>query len=402
MGRLARTLLAAGLLASALSGCSSGADARPVVDRWYAQTAAAVATQREPDPVRTRTWALAWWAAERAVGSGSSAEGVDDAALAGAVHDVLTALVPEQRRAVDDALAATLDGLPDSAAVDDAVLAGRRAAAAVLAERTGDGLTTSQVNTPFPGVASPGPGDYVPTPPERAPGQQAGEGDATPFLLGRVDRFDPGPPPAPGTEVYRRDLAEVRELGRDDSATRTAEQTELARFWGPSLVEVFTPLVGKAVHGLDARAAAGLLSDLHRVSLDAQLAVYDAKYVHLFWRPVTALQQDGDGDPLTPQVPGWLPLLDTPPQPEYPSAHTTIAAAYAAVLTARLGPAPAAPLTLISPGVKGVTRTYARWEQVVTENVDARVWAGVHYRHSDEVGAELGRQVAAYDLARAR
>jgi len=96
---------------------------------------------------------------------------------------------------------------------------------------------------------------------------------------------------------------------------------------------------------------------------------------------------------------GWLPLLPTPPQPEYPSAHTSIAAAYAAVLTSRLGPGPAQPLVLTS---GGVTRTFSTWEQLVRENVDGRVWAGVHYRHSDLVGAELGRQVAAYDLDRSR
>lgn len=384
-------------MASALAGCSGDAEPIDVVDRWYAQTADAVAAQGgAPDPVRTRTWAMAWWAADRAIGSGSSVAGVDDAALAGAVHDVLAALVPDRRAALDAALGETVEGLPDTDAVRAGVLEGRHEAAAVLVEREGDGLTTDEVNRPYPGVPSPGPGDYVPTPPDFAPGQQSGEGDARPFLLGEVDRFDPGPPPALDSETYRRDLAEVRAVGRDDSTTRTAEQTEVARFWGPGLVAVFTPLVGDAVRGLDARTAAGLLSDLHRVSLDAQLAVYDAKYVQLFWRPVTALQA---GDAATPRIPGWLSLLPPPPQPEYPSAHTSIAAAYAAVLTSRLGAGPAQPLALTS---GGVTRTFSTWEQLVRENVDGRVWAGVHYRHSDLVGAELGRQVAAYDLERSR
>jgi len=76
------------------------------------------------------------------------------------------------------------------------VLEGRHEAAAVLVEREGDGLTTDEVNRPYPGVPSPGPGDYVLTPPDFAPGQQSGERDARPFLLGEVDRFEPGPPPA--------------------------------------------------------------------------------------------------------------------------------------------------------------------------------------------------------------
>ena len=88
-----------------------------VVDRWYAQTADAVAAQGgAPDPVRTRTWAMAWWAADRAIGSGSSVAGVDDAALAAAVHDVLAVLVPDRRAALDAALGETVEFVIDSVA----------------------------------------------------------------------------------------------------------------------------------------------------------------------------------------------------------------------------------------------------------------------------------------------
>ncbi|OHV42373.1 hypothetical protein CC117_12510 [Parafrankia colletiae] len=35
-----------------------------------------------------------------------------------------------------------------------------------------------------------------------------------------------------------------------------------------------------------------------------------------------------------------------------------------------------------------------------TLDVDARVWEGVHFRHTDEVGAALGQTVADHDLRR--
>lgn len=358
-----------------------------VVGLWLQQTVQAVAAQgNQPDPVRTRTWALAWWAADRA--TTDAAQAAHPAALAAAVHDVLTALVPTRRAAFDHALTRSPSGR--------GAAAGHRAADAVLRERQGDGLTSAQVNAPYVPPA-PAPGVYRATPPELAPAGQAGEGAARPFLLRATDQFDPGPPAPLGSQTYRRDLAEVQRIGQETSAVRTAEQSDLARFWGPSLVTVLAGAVPAAVAGMVPRDAARLLSQLWRISLDAQLTVYRAN-AYAWWRPVTALRED-DGDPNTPVVPQWLPLLSTPPQPEYPSAHTTIAAAFADVLDARVGPRRT--FTLTSPGLPGALRHYSRWQQLVEENVEARVFAGVHFRSSDEVGARLGRRVSSYDLRQA-
>ncbi len=370
-----RGLRAAALTAAVVllaGGCSRPAGEQDVTAVWFDRTAEVVAALGGPDPVATRTWALAWWAADRAAERSADPDG----ALAAAVHDVLVALAPDRREALDETLEAgdhSEGGLAD----------GRREAAAVLAERAGDGLTVAEVNRPYtPKPAAPG--TYRPTPPDLLPGQQAGQGDAKPLLLTALP--DPGPPVRPGSARYATDLAEVRRLGEREGSDRTAEQTEVARFWAPSLVTLYTDVLRPFVGPLDARAAAELLGDFHRVSLDAQLATYRAKYVYEAWRPVTALREDG--------LAGWTPLLDTPPQPEFPSGHTAYAAAAASVLQARLGDRRSV-LT-----VAGVTRRFDGWDQLVQENVDGRVWGGVHLRSSDEVGAALGYEVAASGLAR--
>lgn len=398
MSARTRLLLALGVVASLLAGFAlfqlRGSDdgRTDLAALWFTQTAEAVQVQAQdgaPDPVRTRTWALAWWAADRAVAQVAKVNGnqaATEAAIGAAVHDVLVALVPERRDALDDALEEATGSLEGDLATGRS--AGRAEATAVLEERQGDGLTTAEINRPYATPVALAPGEYRPTPPDLAPGQQSGEGDARPFFLTSTDQFDPGPPPPLDSPTYAKDLAEVRAIGEDTSQSRTAEQTEVARFWGPSLVALFTRVLDRQTAGMPLTETAGLLSDFWRISLDAQLAVYDSKYVHLLWRPVTALQ--------TGPAPGWLPLLNTPPQPEYPSAHTAIAAAAAAVLDERLGAT--APFELESPGAPGVTRRYSSWEQLVQENIDGRVWAGVHYRHSDDVGADLGRRVAAYGL----
>ena len=353
MARLA-LLLAAALAAGSLAGCGAD-DERDVVAVWFDETAAAVEAQQVPDPVASRTWALAWWAADRAADAARGAGRDPDPAIATAVHDVLVALVPAHRDRLDDLL-------------DEPDTDGAREAAAVLAERVGDGLTVAEVNRPYV-LPPPSPGTYRST---GAPPQQAGQGDARPFLLLANDEVETAPPPPVDSAAYRAELDEVRLLGVREGSQRTTEQTALAVLWGPSLVPLLTPAVRAAVVDLPPREAASLLSDLHRTLLDAQLAGYRAKYEFLRWRPETAI---GDG---------WRPLLDTPPQPDHPSGHTVYAAALAAVLEDRVGDRP----------FRVGDRTYDRWQQVVQENVDARVWAGVHVRSADVAGADLGRRVA--------
>ncbi len=382
------------LSAVALSGCGSGSVSaeKSVLSTWYEQTNEAVAAQGPPpDPVAARTWALAWWAADRAIVGRKDGPYVD-AAVASAVHDVLLALVPKRKRALDDALDGGADKVGSAS--------GRKQAAEVLRERSNDGLDSDSVERPF-AVPAPAPGVWRPTPPQFQEARQAGVPDATPFLLRSVDQFRPGPPPRPGAPAYRRDLAEVRTLGRDEGSARTPGQTAVATFWAGSELDVQVRLVREAMQAARLSTAEGvrLLSALHRITADAEIAVFDAKYTYLSWRPITALQVDDDGDPRTPRIRDWNPLIRTPGHPEYPSAHTVYAAAAAAVLAHFLGPAPARPLVIANATSKETRRSYTTWQQAVDENEDARVWAGIHLRNSDEVGTQLGRRVAAFDLS---
>jgi hypothetical protein len=131
------------------------------------------------------------------------------------------------------------------------------------------------------------------------------------------------------------------------------------------------------------------------VTTDAQIAIYNAKYKYVFWRPVTAIR-NGSVDP----DPGWTPFFTTPRYPEYPSGHGGFAGAAQQVLTAFVGRNAPAPVAVTSPTDSGVTHTYTNWAQVTQEVVDARVWEGIHFRFSDDTGAKVGAEVADYDLGR--
>ena len=133
------------------------------------------------------------------------------------------------------------------------------------------------------------------------------------------------------------------------------------------------------------------------VTTDAQIAIYNAKFKYVFWRPVTAIRT-GQINP----DPVWTPLFTTPRYPDWLSGHGGVAGAAQVVLTAFYGRNAPAPIPVTSPNDPGVTHHYRNWAKVTREVIDARVWEGIHFRFSDVVGARVGDKVAAYDLARLR
>ncbi|MCX5197507.1 vanadium-dependent haloperoxidase [Streptomyces sp. NBC_00249] len=407
--RIRPALLAAGsaaLLAVTAAVPSAAAPAKApgaapgVVLEWYDTTARTVAATAAPTQItNSRTWAISWIAAARATReapAGPGRAGFQDAAVASAVHDVLVALAPARRAELDAALAATLGRVPDGAAQDQGVAAGARQAGAVLASRAGDGLDPASVNAPF-AVPPAAPGVWQPTPDGYAPAVQYGNRLARPFLLERADQFRLGPPPALDSRRYRTDLAEVRAYGAADSAVRTPRQTETAKFWFGSSLTLYTEPLRVAVarsHRSTADQAA-LLALFHAAEVDTQIATSDSKYTYLRWRPVTAIRTGSLGTD-----PAWTPLHQTPAHPDYPSGHATYAGAAQAVLDALAGPV-TAPFGFTSDTAPGVRRTYTSWRQLTQDNVDARVFSGIHSRTADEAGVELGGAVGRYALRNA-
>ncbi len=387
-----------------LSGSNADAhrdSSRPSSDQalaleWFDTTQTTVAAAGFPQPVtQTRTWAVSWLAAARAVQDGGNPN-FQRAAFATALHDTLLAQVPSQQSQLDAALASTLAEIPDGRQEDRGVDAGTAEANGVLAERAGDGLDTASVEKPFtPPPAAPG--VWQPTPPTFGPAVRYGQKDGRAFLLASNSQFRPGPPPALDSPKFLAALAEVRAYGQDTSSVRTPAQTDTATF----IIQDSCALYGQALRAVleDTRHSlqwyARAVAAFHVVSVDAQIVIHEAKYVYVFWRPVTAIRT-GSVDP----DPTWTPLLATPRHPEYPSGHAGYAGAAEGVLTWLTGPRAPEPLDATSVTAPGSVHTYTRWSQITDETIDGRVWEGVHYRFSDETAAKVGKQVAAWDLPR--
>jgi hypothetical protein len=361
--------------------------------QWYDLTTQSVAAAALPEQVsQERIWAVAWLAAARATKPGHNPQ-YTDAAFASALHDTLISLVPAKTQELDAQLAASLAAIPDGRQKTAGLAAGSAEAKRVLDERAGDGLDTASVDRAWSAPAA-APGVYQLT---GGPAVRAGLPDARPFLLRSNDQFDPGPPPSLTSSRYLDALAEVHSLGSATSSTRTPAQTDTARFWAQSSLVTYTQVIREVLAATDRSLSsqARLVAGFHVIQIDQQIAIHAAKYRYVFWRPVTAIQT-GSVDP----EPSWSPLISTPRHPEYPSGHAGFGGTAEVVLRALASPKPQEPVSAASSTDGGAVHTWSSWAAITNETIDARVWEGVHFRFSDDVGAQAGREVAAFELKR--
>jgi hypothetical protein len=315
-----------------------------------------------------------------------------EAAAAAAAHDVLLALYPDQKPGLDELLAASLSGIAETEAKAKGIEVGRTAAAGIIALRRDDGSDAQESYRPHAK-----PGVYVPTP---VPIEST-SGTLKPWVMISGSQFRPGPPPALDSETWTKDLNEIREMGSRDSTKRSPEQTTTARFWFFTGPRTYNPIVRQVAMAkdMDAVDCARLFALSSMAANDAFIAVFDAKYTHNLWRPVTAIRNaDLTANPATPRNASWLPLGLTPMHPEYPCAHCIVASAVSTVLqnvvSNQLGE-----ITLTSPTAPGITRKWTRLQDYADEVSNARVYAGFHYRFSTEVGKDMGKKIGELTVA---
>jgi hypothetical protein len=319
-----------------------------------------------------------------------------DAAVAAAAHDVLVHYFPAQQATLDAALVASLAAVPDSAEKADGVAIGQASAASLIAFRQGDGLGADI------GFTMPAPAIGVFQLPAVQTPVLPWLSQFRPFMLESPDQFRPGPPPALDSAAYAVSFNETKYFGGANSPYLTPEQTDVALFWTSSpAVQFNTVFQGIATNReLSPVQAARLFAMTNMASADALVACWDAKYTYLAWRPQFAIPQgDADGNPLTRGDPTWTPLAPTPAHPEYPSAHGCGSEAQAYALMAFLGTSNInIDITGTVPNLLHPTRHYQTVSQLVNEIGNARVWGGMHFRFSVNVGVRLGQRVARWSL----
>lgn len=285
---------------------------------------------------------------------------------------------------------------------------GEQVAQHVAAWRDADGYNVARSATQF--TVTDEPGRWRPTPPAYMDGVDPNWNMVRPFVLDSASQFKPAPPLPFSTEDGSPFFREVREV-YEVAATLTDEQREIAAFWdcNPYVMHTrghamfatkqITPgghwmgitAIANRQSGGDYMDAVASYAAVAVAVADGFISAFDEKYRSALIRPETVINQHIDE--------AWQPILQTPPFPEYTSAHSVISSAAATMLTDRYGPDFAFDDTSeVAYGLP--VRSFNSFHEAAREAGISRLYGGIHYRRAIEVGLEQGLSVG--ELARRR
>jgi hypothetical protein len=316
-----------------------------------------------------------------------------EAAAAAAARAILMRQYPGQKARIEAAFTETMQTIPDSPARASGVDLGEKVAAAIFAERESDATNTPDTYRPLTT-----PGVWVPTTPPLFP-QYA---TAKPWGIESASQFRPGPPPALNTALYARDYNETKEMGGHKSTKRTDAQTDAVRFWtqanlGPAWFQAAQQ--ASARHNLSMADSARVFALMSMALANCFILDWDAKFQYNFWRPITAIRNgDQDGNDATERDAGWQPINTTPMHPEYPSQAGINAGAARGVLEAVFGNGTESFIATDTSDAR-LSRKFDSFAQMAQEHKDVRVWGGIHFRNSLEIGDAMGQKVADHLVA---
>lgn len=328
-----------------------------------------------------------------------------DAAVATAAFRVIDGTFSAQHAALQAAYDSSLAAIPDGSSKEQGIEVGRIAAEAMLAEGHFDPVA-------MPCDFGSGPGVF-----QVLAGQACDPTEwvahAVPFLVQSASQFGTAGPYPLTSAAYAADVNEVEALGSINSAVRTPEQSHIAAFWQSNPAPGYNALGRRFVAqlSLSTRDSALLFAMIDLNAADALINTWNDKYHWTFWRPIAAIRNaDTDGNQDTVKDGSWTPLFDpslpvsvggvgpaliTPPFPDHPSGHASATSATMNAFRSFFGTNDMT-FFLTSSRFPGEQRYYDHFSDVTDQVIEARIWAGIHFRHADQAAASLGRQVEAY------
>jgi hypothetical protein len=411
--RNAYTRLLCSVIVAGTLGCATQASADVVTD-WNALAVGFINQAGRPAPFPPVDLAVMHIAIHDAVQAYQhrfktynapipNAAGSPVAAVAKAAHDVLVsrfqipAPMPALIAQVDTAYTNYLmsKGLPVN---DPGVAVGERAALNAILNRANDGAFPSNPEI-FTGSTEPG--QWRPTPPALLPMAAPWMGNVTPFAQkdteGQLNEPDP---PHLTSGLYTRDYNEVKKMGARTGSARTPEQTTFARFYSGNFIIILQGVLRTVslARVTDIGDSARLFALANISGADSLINVWNNKRFYNFWRPITAINKgDDDGNPRTEADPAWLPLIDTPPYPDYTSGANGVTGATMRALENFFGDDVwtfIATTNALEGGLPIAPRTYHSFSAMAADVVEARILLGIHFRFADTVARRQGYQSA--------
>ncbi len=247
------------------------------------------------------------------------------------------------------------------------------------------------------------PGKWRPTPPDYMDGVEFCWGQMHTLLIDSSTIFMPGPPPPYSDDtssVFFKGAKAVYDLNKHLTKT----QDTIARYWDDNPFVVvhnghmmfadkkitpgghwigITTIACRQTHadGIKTAQAYALTS----IALfESFITCWEVKYKYAYVRPVTVINDKIEKN--------WLPLLQTPPFPEYTAGHSTISAASATVLTHEFGDNFAFRDTSDLKYI-GLQRDFKSFKKAAEETAISRFYGGIHFLNSSLTGANQGNQV---------
>ncbi len=250
------------------------------------------------------------------------------------------------------------------------------------------------------------PDTWKPTPPAYIKAVEPHWSQIRPFIIDSAQQFTPPPPTRFSTDttaLFYREASAVYKAGLTLSTT----EQEIADFWdcNPFKMNVrghvlfATKKISPGGHWINITALcckkveAGIAQSLEAYAsvavaiADGFISCWDEKYRSNVIRPETYINQYID--------PNWVPLLQTPPFPEYTSGHSVISTAAAIVLNRLFGNEFS--FTDSSEVEFGLPpRKFKSFREAAAEAAISRFYGGIHYMPSIENGIKEGEQVGTF------
>lgn len=252
---------------------------------------------------------------------------------------------------------------------------------------------------------------WQPTPPAYMDGIEPHWAKIRPFVIQSSDQFKPVSPPPFSMEEkseFYKEVIEVYETNNDpNGADENSEETAIAQFWdcNPYVsthkghLMFATKKITPGAHwiGITKIACKKTDSDYEKsvfaytkasiAMADAFISCWDEKYRSNLIRPETVINKYIDEN--------WVPVLQTPPFPEYTSGHSVISGAAAVALTSIFGDAFSFDDDIEMPYGLPI-RSFISFNAASSEAAISRLYGGIHYRAAVEIGLEQGRNLGRY------
>ncbi len=250
---------------------------------------------------------------------------------------------------------------------------------------------------------------WKPTPPAYIDAIEPHWNQLRPFVIDSATQFIPVPPTAfdmAEGSTFREELMEVYDVGNSLSE----EQTEIAKFWdcNPFVMHTqghvmyATKKITPGGHWMGIAMIAAKQSEsslmetaeayaLTSIALaDAFISCWDEKYRSNLIRPETVINEHIDEN--------WLPLLQTPPFPEYTSGHSVISTAAATALSSLYGDSFSfLDTTEMEFGLPA--RSFNSFKDAAAEAAVSRLYGGIHYMPAIDNGVSQGKRVGDFVMA---